>query len=167
MYFIPACFANFAHALAANGFGLKALASCWYSATGMPSSSIAHSCRPRTLYKPKWTNMPKRASCHHFMRRSRSATVDVVGPDFSACANKETGRAAEAAVTPRVPKRARREGLKLDCMIFLQLKRLSSNSKLSRIGPYRAAEKGRVEYFGICGRNSCWITKKKFHGLRH
>ena len=41
--------ASFAHSLAACGVGLNCFASCWYSETGMPSCSMAHSCRPRTL----------------------------------------------------------------------------------------------------------------------
>src|SRR6266849_6181946 len=40
----------------------------------MPSFSITHSWRPSTLYKPQWMNMPKRASCHHCMRRARSVS---------------------------------------------------------------------------------------------
>ncbi len=46
MYFCPARFASRAQSRAALGFGLNCLASCSYSATGMPSSSITHSCRP-------------------------------------------------------------------------------------------------------------------------
>src|SRR5882762_7667871 len=40
----------------------------------MASFSMTHSWRPSTLYKPQWMNMPKRASCHHCMRRARSAS---------------------------------------------------------------------------------------------
>src|SRR5436189_190920 len=72
MYFCPACFASRAQSRAAFGFGLKCFASSSYCGIGMPSTSIAHSCRPMTLYSPQWMNIPNLASCHHCMRRSWS-----------------------------------------------------------------------------------------------
>src|SRR5689334_10850002 len=67
-------------------------------------------------------NMPKRASCHRFMRRSRSAIVDVVGPFSSAWAKSgavpNLGRAAAA---PREPMMARRL-----TMLFRTIKPLES-----------------------------------------
>ena len=43
MYFMPARLASFAQSRAGLDLGLNCLASCSYAATGMPSSSIAHS----------------------------------------------------------------------------------------------------------------------------
>src|SRR5215470_8008820 len=80
MYFCPACFARRAQSRAAFGLGLKCFASISYCGMGMPSTSIAHSWRPMTLYSPQWMNMPNLASCHHLMRRSCSGG----GPDCAA-----------------------------------------------------------------------------------
>ena len=71
MYFMPACFASRAHARCDPGAGWNVVACGAYSTTGMPSSSITHSCRPIVEYTPKWMNIPKRAAFHHFMRSSR------------------------------------------------------------------------------------------------
>src|SRR5581483_3361544 len=56
-------------------------------------------------------NMPKRASRHHLIRRSRSSTVEVVGPRvlaiwaFVGCAEKDV----ETAAAPAARKRRRLE----------------------------------------------------------
>src|ERR1700744_6039007 len=63
-------------------------------------------------------NMPKRASCHHCMRRSRSATLEVGGPAWSApaCAAAVTGsRAAEA---PAAFNKLRRESVVLSMLLI-------------------------------------------------
>src|SRR5690242_4338649 len=100
MYFMPVSRASLAQSLAGNGFGLNFLASGAYSETGMPSFSITHSCRPIKLYKPQWMNMPKRASCHHFIRRARSASLE----SGFACAGVEFKRASEGALSPLAPR---------------------------------------------------------------
>src|SRR5437879_7113968 len=108
---MPVPRAILAHSRAGNGLGFNCLASGAYSETGMPSFSMTHSCRPSTLYKPQWMNMPKRASCHHFMRRARSASCEGevalgcgpgIGASVCSKALEAMGAAAVAASTDAV-----------------------------------------------------------------
>src|SRR3954454_22182456 len=58
-------------------------------------------------------NMPKRASCHHCMRRSRSSGVDVVGPGeialFACAACPPDGKDGRSAAPPANFSQFRRE----------------------------------------------------------
>src|SRR6202030_570562 len=69
---------------------------------------------------PKWMNIPKRASCHHCMRRARSASCALLGfcgklvsaPEKIGAAPAEAPSASEAPV----PASQSRRGMRLDLM---------------------------------------------------
>src|SRR5712692_7834670 len=68
----------------------------------MPSFSMTHSCLPKTLYKPQWTNMPNLASCHHFIRRMRSAS-SACGCCACGCCRLTAFAEVAASVTREAP----------------------------------------------------------------
>src|SRR6266404_313303 len=169
MYFCPACLASLAQARAAFGFGWKRLASCSYSVTGMPSFSITHSWRPSTLYRPQWMNMPNRASCHHCMRRARSASS--ASELFCTCgcagAAPVFGEAARVSRDAPVPTSQSRRGMPFGFMssdppvvIAMRLRSQLENSfhqqpLFARFGLLQRLLKRRHQFFpfadfGIC-----------------
>src|ERR1700751_4830870 len=93
MYFWPARRASRAHSREACGLGVKCFASSSYCEIGMPSTSMAHSCCPTTLYRPQWMNMPNLASCHHAILCAREAAALLCGEDVGAVAARDSGLA--------------------------------------------------------------------------
>ena len=96
MYFCPARRARRAQPRAAFGFGLNCFANASYSGADSASFSITHSCRPMVLYTPQWTNIPNRASCHHFMRAARAAAD--CGADCASAAGRSPAFSIIAAL---------------------------------------------------------------------
>src|SRR5439155_2968197 len=93
-----------------------------------PSTSIAHSCRPMTLYSPQWMNIPNLASCHHCMRRSWSGGVPDCGAGlvvFPACATASGAAAAIPALAAIIFKQSL---LDVPRFIFVPLKNVLDGS---------------------------------------
>src|SRR5581483_2529421 len=119
-----------------------------------------------------WMNMPKRASCHHFMRRTRSAGSPVCGGSSvggANCAGRLHGMAAIPAAVAAPASHARREnaesfmGFLLSWHVFrIGLLRFSNDGLP---WPAQDVQRPSLDLFRLAryfARNHCVLRSKIF-----